>query len=303
MRQTVCFFSLVCALLGAWLVPSQHAVAAGAPERPRAASAAGKNLHLGIVPFYSAPALLRVHRALRDYLSRMLGMDIIVYSARNHERFLENALSGQYDIVISPAHFLSMLADGGFTPLVRYRNPFEVLLVVRKDSAIETVADLRGRRIGLPDRLSFYHVLGMKWLNSLDLRPGEDYVLKEQASHMAMLLAVDAGQIDVAVTARPILSLLDQNLRAHFRALDIGHPVLPSLTTLVRGDLGGAEIKRLRAALEAFPQSQEGRRFFADSGYGGYVPATAGDVEAARHYEPLVRRLLTPAREPGAETR
>ena len=303
MRQTTRFLALVCALLGAWFVPSQQAVADDAPSMPRAASKAGKNLRLGIVPFYSAPALLRVHRALRDYLSRVTGVEIVVYSARNHERFLENALGGQYDIVISPAHFLPMLADAGFTPLVRYRNPLEVLLVVRGDSGIETAADLRGRRIGLPDRLSFYHVLGMKWLNSLGLHPGKDYVLSEQASHMAMLLALDAGQIDVAVTARPTLSLLDENLRAHFRVLDVGHPLLPSLTTLARGDPGGVEIGRLRAALEAFPQSAEGRRFFADTGYGGYVPAAAADVEAARPYEPLVRQLLRPAQAPGAQAR
>ncbi|MDR2092685.1 MAG: phosphate/phosphite/phosphonate ABC transporter substrate-binding protein [Azoarcus sp.] len=253
----------------------------------------GKVLRLGIAPFYSAPALLRTHRPLRDHLSRVLETDVVIYSARDHERFLLSALDTGYDIVVSPVHFLPMLVHAGFVPLVRYRTPFELLLIVRKDSGIERPADLHGRRIGLPDRLSLYHILGMKWLDTLDLRAGTDYTLSESPSHMALLLAVHAGQVDVAVTGRAPLLLLDANVRERLEALDVGHPVFPSLVTLAHGKLGGAEIGRIRAALETFPESPGGRRFFASSGYGGYVPATMDDVKQARSYEPLVRRFLT----------
>lgn len=293
MRQISCFLIFVFILSCGLAMPVQCALAADPQETPQETRPAGKILRLGIVPFYSAQALLRAHVSLRDYLSRSLGMDVVVYSARSHRRFLENTLDAHYDIVITAPHFLSVLADGGFTPLVRYRNPLEFLLVVRKDSSIAGVEDLRGRRIGLPDRLSFYHILGMQWLNTLELRPGEDYVLSEQVSHMTILQAVDAGRLDVAVSGRPPLMLLNPDLRNRLKALDVGHSPLPSLVTLVRRDLGAMKIKRIRAALEAFSQSQEGKQFFADSGYGGYVPVTAEDVQAARVYEPLLRQLMS----------
>ncbi|MDR1662262.1 MAG: phosphate/phosphite/phosphonate ABC transporter substrate-binding protein [Azoarcus sp.] len=271
-------------------------------EIPDAPPPPGKVLRLGIAPFYSAPALLRTHRPLRDYLSRALGADIAIYSARNHERFLNSALGNDYDIAISPVHFLPMLARAGFKPLVRYRNPFELLLVVRKDSGIKRLADLRGRSIGLPDRLSLYHILGMQWLGTLDLHSETDYILSERPSHMALLLAVYAGQVDVALTGRPPLLLLDADIRESLEALEAGHPVFPSLVTLAHERLGGAEIKRIRAALDAFPETPEGRVFFADSGYGGYVPATMNDVKRARRYESLIYPFLTPSRNLARET-
>ncbi|MDR0702496.1 MAG: phosphate/phosphite/phosphonate ABC transporter substrate-binding protein [Azoarcus sp.] len=305
MQKADHFLILFFAALCGWAFPLQSIGGDGAEKILDAANPAGKVLRLGIAPFYSAPALLRTHHPLRDHLSRVLKTDVVVYSARDHERFLGSALDAGYDIVISPVHFLPMLAQAGFTPLVRYRAPLELLLIVRKDSGIERLADLRGRRIGLPDRLSLYHILGMKWLDTLDLRPETDYTLSETPSHMALLLAVHAGQTDVGVTGHPPLLLLDANVRDRLKALDVGHPVFPSLVTLAHADLGGKEIGRIRAALEVFPESPEGRRFFASSGYGGYVPATMNDVKQARSYEPLVRRFLTSsqdiAREPDGQ--
>ncbi|MDR1229759.1 MAG: phosphate/phosphite/phosphonate ABC transporter substrate-binding protein [Azoarcus sp.] len=292
MRQAGYSFIFFFAVLCGGIFPWQFARNVAAAEAVHAVEAPGKILRLGIAPFYSAPALSRTHRPLRDYLSRVLGAEIVVYSARDHERFLHNALDGGYDIVISPGHFLPMLAKAGFMPLVRYRTPLELLLVVRDDSGIERLDDLRGRRIGLPDRLSFYHILGMQWLSTLDLHPQTDYVLSEWSSHMALLLAVCAGQADVAVTGRSPVLMLDANVRKRLKVLDAGHPTFPSLVTLARGDLGGAGVERIRAALGAFPESPEGERFFADSGYGGYVPATMQDVRQARRYESQVHRLL-----------
>jgi phosphonate transport system substrate-binding protein len=301
MRWAGQFFILFFAALCGWVFPLQSANGDVAEKASRAAHPSGKTLRLGIAPFYSAPALLRTHRPLRDYLSRVLEMDIVVYSARNHEHFLGSALGVGYDIVVSPVHFLPMLARAGFIPLVRYRNPFELLLVVLKDSGIEGLADLRGRRIGLPDRLSLYHILGMQWLNTLDLYPGTDYTLNESPSHMALLLSVHAGQIDVAVTGRSPMLLLDASVRDRLKALDAGYPVFPSLVTLAHGELGGAEVARIRAALEAFPDSPEGRRFFAGSGYGGYVPATMDDVRQARRSASRVYRYLASSRDAATE--
>jgi phosphonate transport system substrate-binding protein len=283
-------FLLVFVLLCGLLTLSAHDVmAADGRETP-------PPLRLGIVPFNSTQALLRVHRPLRDYLTHALGREVTIYSARDHEQFFGNMSKGYFDLVVVPEHFLPKAVDDGFIPLVRYRNLFELLLVVRKDSGITKTADLRGKRIGLPDRLSLYYIIGMQWLRTLALHPGKDYLLNDQSSHMTGLLAVDAGQIDVAVTGRPPWMQLNPEVRARLRLIDVGHPTMPSLTTLAHRDLGGDEVARIRAALETFPEHPDGKRFFEDTGYGGFVPANVSDAENARHYEGLIYQLMMPAR-------
>ena len=286
LQRFLLVFVLSCGLL---VMSARDAMAAEGAETPAP-------LRMGIVPFSSTQALLRVHRPLRDYLTHTLGREVTIYSARDHEQFFENMQKGYFDIIIVPEHFLPKAVSNGFIPLVRYRNSFELLLVVRKDSGVMTTADLRGKRIGLPDRLSLYYIVGMQWLRTLALHPGKDYLLSDQSSHMAGLLAVDAGQLDVTVTGRPLWMQLDPEVRSRLRLINVGHPELPSLTTLALRDLGGDELARLQAALEAFPDHPDGKRFFEETGYGGFVPASVADMENARHYEGLIYQLMMPVR-------
>lgn len=297
-------FLFLLALLCGLADPARHAQAAGDGQEtpPQQVPHPGDTLQLGIVPFHATLTLLRLHRPLRDYLTCALGVDVMVYSAYDHEQFLNNAVNGYFDIVVAPAHFLPLLSDAGFVPLVRYRNPFELLLVVHKDSDISGVEDLPGHKIGLPDRLSFYYTVGMHWLSTLNLQAGTDYILDEYSSHMAELLAVDARQLDVAITGRTPWMMLTPDARKHLRGLDVDYPALPSMTTMARSSLGEAKLEKIRAALLSFQQSAEGKQFFVTTGYGGYVIATDADIDAGRIYEPRVRRLwhVSPPRQEAA---
>ena len=254
----------------------------------------GKALRLGIAPFSSIPILLRMHEPLRGFLAQTLAQDVTIFSAANHERFRSNALGGNYDIIITPAHFLPVLVDNGYVPLVRYRNPFVLLLVTHKRSGIQKVEDLHGRIIGLPDYLSFFYSVGKQWLDALGWQADRDYTLSEQPSHTSALLAVHSGQIDAALTTLPPWLLLKSDVRSRLMPINAGIPPLPSMTTLARKGLGVKVVDRVRAALNAFPRSPQGKRFFETTGYGGYVASEAADVENARRYEDGMRRLLSP---------
>ncbi|MDR1423683.1 MAG: phosphate/phosphite/phosphonate ABC transporter substrate-binding protein [Azoarcus sp.] len=279
-------FLVLFALLCVSAAPLRHVAAADVHD--------GRALRLGIAPFSSVPVLLRMHEPLRDALAQALAREVTVFSAANHERFRSNALSGNYDIVIAPAHFLPVLIDNGYVPLVRYRNPFELLLVTRKSSGIREVEDLRGRIIGLPDYLSFFYFVGKQWLDTLGWRAGRDYTLSEQPSHTSALLAVHSGQIDAALTSLPPWLLLKSNVRSRLVPINTGIPPLPSMTTLVRKDLGAKAVDRIRTALNAFSRSSQGKRFFETTGYGGYVTFEAADVENARRYKGVMRRSSRP---------
>jgi len=284
MRRIGRFLVLLAALCVS-TAPLRHAAAADVHD--------SKALRLGIAPFSSVPILLRTHEPLRDSLAQALARDVTVFSAANHERFRSNALSGNYDIIITPAHFLPILVDNGYVPLVRYRNPFELLLVTRKGSGIQKVDDLHGRIIGLPDYLSLFYSVGKQWLDTLGWRADRDYTLSEQPSHTSALLAVHSGQIDAALTSLPPWLLLKSDVRSRLVPINTGIPPLPSMVTLARKDLGEETVGRLRAALDAFPRSPQGKRFFEMTGYGGYVAFKAADMENARCHKGMVRHLCS----------
>jgi phosphonate transport system substrate-binding protein len=260
-------------------------------------SSCNRVLKLGIVPFTSSAALLRIHQPLRDHLTRALGCEVMIYTSRDHENFLDDALEGRFDILVTTAHFLPILSKNGFIPLVRYETPFYLLLVVKKDGGVHGVKDLRGRRVGLPDRLSLYHIAGIHWLESTGMKAGKDYSLSEYASHMAELIAVSNDWLDVAITGLPPWQQLSADMRARLRLVDPGGLYLSVMTTLASRELGEKLVEDIRAALLSFPQSPEGKEFFVSTGYGGYVASVPADIEEGRVYEVLMRRLWTPRTE------
>jgi phosphonate transport system substrate-binding protein len=288
-----CLVAIGLILLYGLVLPA-HLPVYAQDDVPRSPPADARVLRLGIAPFNATAALLRLHQPLRDYLMRTLGRGVIIYTSKDHGHFLDDALNGNFDVVITTAHFLPMMVEGGFVPLVRYKNPFFLVLLVKEGSEIHGVKDLRGHRIGLPDRLSLFHIAGLQWLDSTGMKADVDYSLSAQQSHMAGILAVDQGQIGATITAQQIWLQLEAGMRERFRLIDSGRVRLPTMTTLAHRELGAELVEKIRVALLAFPDSPEGQSFFTNSGYGGYVASTPADLEAGKTYERLVRQLWAP---------
>lgn len=278
MRRQICLL-LLSVLLGLGWV--RGTMAAG-PEP----------LRVGIMPFNSALALLRTHQPLREHLQRSLKRPVELYTSSDYITYLNEALEQRFDILIAGPHFGVMAVDEGYIPLFRYRAMLQPLLVVRTDSPIANVADLRGKRIGLSSRLSISSIGGVRWLQEQGLQMGRDYSIFEHATHGAAIAAVAVGELDAALTTHTPLNQVPPDVHAQVRILPTEIQV-SHLMTLAHKRLGAAEVERIRNALQAFSdESSEGRKFFAETGYLGYEPVTAGDVANLKPYVDLTRRMM-----------
>ncbi|MDR3347130.1 MAG: phosphate/phosphite/phosphonate ABC transporter substrate-binding protein [Helicobacteraceae bacterium] len=247
------------------------------------------DIKIGIAPFNSTIGLMRIHRPIRDYLSQELGRDIILFTSSGHAKFFEDALEGRFDVVITPAHFVPSMIKTGFVPLVIYKSTLDVLIVVRTDSGINSIEDLRGRTIGLSDKLSLFYIAGMQWLEGIGLR--NNYFISEQRSHLTAIIAVAAKQIDVAITGKQPLMQADKNISDQLMTLDFSSIKMPSLVTLAHKRLGDETIKQMSKALDKFENTEEGKDFFQRTGYLGYRHVVDSDIEAMRPYMELMEEL------------
>lgn len=249
-------------------------------------------LRVGIMPFNSALALLRTHQPLREYLQRSLNRPVELYTSSDYITYLNEALEQRFDILIAGPHFGVMAVDEGYIPLFRYRAMLQPLLVVRTDSPIANVADLRGKRIGLSSRLSISSIGGVRWLQEQGLQMGRDYPIFERATHGAAIAAVAVGELDAALTTHTPLNQVPPDVHAQVRILPTEIQV-SHLMTLAHKRLGVAEVERIRSALQAFSdESPEGRKFFAETGYLGYEPVTAADIANLKPYVDLTRKMM-----------
>lgn len=258
-----------------------------------APAAAGEQpaLKLGIMPFNSPLALIKTHRPLTEHLEKSLGRKVAVFTSTDYFTHINALLAGDFDLAITGPHFAAIANQRGMTPLFRYSAELNPVLVVARESSLRKPADLRGKTIAIPSRLSVTAISGIKWLQDNGLKLDRDFRTVEYHSHGAAVAAVTGGQADAAFSADSALRQMPEDVQLQLR-LQPTDARTPHVTTLAHSRLGEAEIARVRAALQTFQGTPAGQRFFAETGYLGYQPVSAADLERLQAYVDITLRMM-----------
>jgi NitT/TauT family transport system substrate-binding protein len=131
----------------------------------------------------------------------------------------------------------------------------EFAWMVKKDSPIKTIQDLKGKKIGYTNPRSTSQALAILLLQKAGYKP-EDAQLVKTGGFGPMLAALDLDQIDVAAVTEPLWS----KVKDKYRVLITGAEALPPLDNVVgmatgeaiknRGDFIRAVIRARRRAVE-----------------------------------------------------
>jgi NitT/TauT family transport system substrate-binding protein len=131
----------------------------------------------------------------------------------------------------------------------------EFAWMVKKDSPIKTLKDLKGKKIGYTNPRSTSQALAVLLLEKAGYKP-EDAELVKTGGFGPMLAALELDQIDVAAVTEPLWS----KVKDKYRVLVTGAEALPPLDNVVgmttgeaaktRGDFIRAVIRARRRAVE-----------------------------------------------------
>jgi len=247
-------------------------------------------LRLAVHPYASTLALINTHRPLQQYLTARLGQKVEFYTAANFDAFVDALMAGSYDIVISPPHFAIMAMEKHYVPLLHYQSRLEPLLLVRKDSALQKAQDFRGKRIAMADRTAIIRLATVKWLADNGLRAGSDYQIVERPSHGATIAAAVAGEAEAGLATASALKQLPVDLQQQVRIINTGVR-FPHLFTMAHRRLGEARIAEIKAALQAFPETEDGRQFMERSAFLGYEPISDQEIRSLTPYVEMYRQM------------
>lgn len=127
-----------------WIVPAH------------AATDDNASLYLGSVAMDSPPAMHRRLLPLTDYLSRAVGLPVILkLSANMHDAVRELATNGVQLAYLTPVAYIKARDQGGSRVVAKTitngAGSFQLMIVVREDSPIRSVEDLAGRSFAFGD--------------------------------------------------------------------------------------------------------------------------------------------------------
>lgn len=233
------------------------------------ASASSGTLDFGVFPQLSTRVMAETYQPLADYLGASTGEPVSLVTAKDFYTFHARTLAGEYELVLTAPH-LAWLAwkEGGYRPLLIYKEPAKGFVVVRKDSSIRQLSDLRGKTIAIPDPNAVVNIRLAKILAKNGLNLGRELTVKEAGSHTNAATYVSEKQADAAVIGVfPFLRLpgvIKDNLR-----IIVSTPDLPSQVFLVPLRTPVDRERTFRQAIEKFMGSEEGAVFLKKTGFGG----------------------------------
>lgn len=220
----------------------------------------GKALHaeqslvLAIHPYTTPTLLVERFQPMADYLSLELERPVRLYIASSMEDQIRRIVSGDVDLAyMGPtaylrAHDRYAEKDTQRVQLIAGEEPYRSVIVVREDSVIQSLADLRGKTFAFVSHQSLggHYIPRVQMAQAgITLADLKDYGFLGR--HERVVLSVLHGDYDAGATSQGIAESYHARSPG-LRILHLSTP-LPPLSIVARPGLSADVVKRIRDAL------------------------------------------------------
>ena len=253
-------------------------------------------LEIGVLPNISARVLLAQYQAMREYLAREMKQPVQVSTAPNWTAFHQRTLALEYDVVVTAAN-LARLAqlDRGYVPLLSYAPAIKGMVVCASAKPIKTVAELRGQSLALSNPQSLVTLRGMQWLAENGLQRDRDFKTVNTPTDDSVGNVVVRGDAVAAMLSGGEYRAIPDAVKAQLQVLTTFAEVA-GFVVMASPRLTAVQARAIKDHLQSFAAgSDEGKAFFASSGFSGMGEPAAGLMESMDTYvEPTRRVMATP---------
>lgn len=241
---------------------------------------AGNNLILGVQNYNKGPVVMvREHLGLAKYLTRTLGQEVRVESVKNYDEFINKTVKKRYAFIFAPPNMVMQANKrAGFEPVAKIPGLLAVSYMAFSKSGIAFPEDMKGKRVGLPDKESMMAKLAFVHLRELGIDPHKYFKSVTYYSDVqAILFALEANLIDVAGANSSLFNFW--TTKGHdINVISQGKGV-PHLTFAVSPDLPASQKAALAAALPKAHLDKDAQEFFGYSSLPQFEPAKLEDYQ------------------------
>lgn len=273
------------------------AIVAAAVLPYAACLAADEALIMGVFPRRSPGTTTELFSPLARHLAKQLGREVRLETTPDFASFWENVAAQRYDIVhFNQYHYVRSHAEYGYRVILKNEefghSNISGALIARKDSSIETVADLRGKKVvfgGGRTAMQGY-IVATYLLRQAGLKDG-DYFTQFALNPPKACIATYFRQGAAAGAGGAVLQLPKVRKEIdveQMRYLAVSEP-LAHLPWAVRADMDEDTAARIRRAGEHLAGHPEGRKVLETARLSALVAASDAEYDRHRH---IIRVVL-----------
>ncbi len=256
----------------------------------RGANAEEKELLIGLIPEQNIFKQIERYKPLAGYLSEKTGITVRLTILSRYgdiiDRFVQRGLDGAFFGDLTGALAIEKL---DIEPLVRPVNLDGSTysygyIIVRNDSGIKTVADMKGKVLAFVDRATVTgYLFPLSYFRSHGVKNLKDFFSEYYftGSHDSSVYAVLDGRADIGCIKNTIYNNLvsrDPTIKSELRII-AKSPLMPESTLCLRKDLPEDMKKMIKEVLLTMDRNEEGRRILAKLQARRFIEASVEDFK------------------------
>lgn len=245
------------------------------------------HLILGIHPYKSPTVLVKAYTPLADYLSEHAGLPVKISISNNYASHIDTIGMDKIDIAyMGPASYVKLVEKYGKKHLiacqvVNGKSTFQGKIIVRNDSDLTSLAQLKGKSFAFGDPASTMSHLVPRYMllrAGIKLEGLNNY--KFLGSHDNVALSVLTGDYDAGAVKEAIFYKYESR---GLRVL-VSTPELTEHNFVARKNIDPGMVEKLRHAFHSLGKDPSGKRILESikPGISGMKPVEDKEYENLR---------------------
>lgn len=237
-------------------------------------------LSFAIVPQQSASKLAKLWGPIMEEISAKSGIKIKFTTAKNIPIFEKRLAAGEYDLAyMNPYHYVVFHKTMGYQALAKARDKrIKGIMVVAKDSPIQSLADLDNMTLAFPAPAAFAATI----LTQADLNKNDaKFIPKYVSSHDSVYRTVAKGIYPSGGGVLRTFNNVDPSIKAQLRVLFTTKGYTPHAIA-IHPRIGTEQAKKIQQALISMEQSESGRALLNSIKIKGFESANNADWDDIR---------------------
>jgi len=233
----------------------------------------------------------RRHEEFSQIVGKVLGSPVSIVAVRDRNLLLDALKRHSYTLLLALPNDVpaEAIRDYGYQPVVTEKEPARAFFIVKKDSPLKSIADVKGNSIVTPDRYSSIWRVANAMLRDNKISMANEKV-RTMHDDAAIGWSLENGFFDVGVINS--ISGVGRTWEKNGGRVIARSRDLPNMPLIASPDLSGAQITRLRGALIALNSNENGQAVLKRIGLTGFRETSSqefldflkwlGDLEVKR---------------------
>jgi len=259
-------------------------VSSGIVSPSRADHLESGSYQFGVFPHFSAGQIENMFAPIAVDLSKALGRPVALKTKSSYAAFTTELDRETYDIAfIQPFDYIRAHDLHGYIPLARRGERLAALIAVKADSPLETLADLKGKKLGLPPEVAAVSHLTKMALLQAHIDPRTDLKIQYYKAHDSCLQQVLIGEIAACGTAAYPIRFFENKWHVKFRVLAKSQSISHSLF-VVHPRVPKSDREIILKTLLSLPNTDAGRKLLEKGELKPFIAVTDAEYDSVRAY-------------------